>query len=146
MLAKTLSIYAHIVVLVYPNNWSTHQNIITSIVAFRYTWWRHQMETISALLALCARNSPVTGEFPSQRPGTRSFDVFFDLRLNKRLDKQSWGWWFETQSRSLWRYCNDYSRKDTLERALWKRKSGTLTSATTDTSPLFYPINFECQT
>ena len=69
MLAKTLSIYAHIVVLVYPNNWSTHQNIITSIVAFRYTWWRHQMETISALLALCARNSPVTGEFPSQRPG-----------------------------------------------------------------------------
>ena len=43
-------------------------------------WWRHQMETFSALLALCARNSPVTGEFPSQRPVTRSFDVFFDLR------------------------------------------------------------------
>ena len=41
------------------------------------------METFSALLALCARNSPVTGEFPSQRPVTRSFDVFFDLRLNK---------------------------------------------------------------
>ena len=42
------------------------------------TWWRHQMETFSALLALCAGNSPVTGEFPSQRPVTRSFDVFFD--------------------------------------------------------------------
>ena len=41
------------------------------------------METFSALLALCAGNSPVTGEFPSQRPVTRSFDVFFDLRLKK---------------------------------------------------------------
>ena len=38
---------------------------------------------------------------------TRSFDVFFDLRLNKRLSKQPWGWWFETQSLSLWRHCND---------------------------------------
>ena len=41
-----------------------------------------------------------------QRPVTRSFDVFFDLRLNKRLSKQSWGWWFDTPSRSLWRHCN----------------------------------------
>ena len=56
-------------------------------------WWRHQMETFSALLALCAGNSLVTGEFPSQRPATRSFGVFFDLRLKKRLSKQSWGWW-----------------------------------------------------
>ena len=54
------------------------------------------METISVLFALCAGNSPVTGEFPAQRPVTRSFDVFFDLQLNKRLSKQSWGWWFET--------------------------------------------------
>ena len=46
------------------------------------------------------------GEFPTQRPVTRSFDVFFDLRLNKRLSKQSWGWWFETPSWSLWRQCN----------------------------------------
>ena len=46
----------------------------------------------SSLLAICAGNSPVTGEFPAQRPVTRSFDVFFDLRLNKRLGKQSWGW------------------------------------------------------
>ena len=44
---------------------------------------------ISELLAICAVNSPVTGEFPSQRPVTWSFDVFFDLRLNKRLSKQS---------------------------------------------------------
>ena len=47
------------------------------------------------------------GEFPTQRPVTRSFDVFFDLRLNKRLSKQPWGWWFETPSWSLWRQCNE---------------------------------------
>ena len=69
-------------------------------------WWRHQMETFSALLALCAGNSPVTGEFPAQRPVAQSFDVFFDLRLNKRLSKQWWGWWFETPWGSLWRHCN----------------------------------------
>ena len=73
----------------------------------RSSWWRHQMEALSALLALCAGNSPVTGEFPSQRPMTRSFEVLFDLRLNRRLSKQSWGWWFEMPSRSLWRHCND---------------------------------------
>ena len=61
------------------------------------------METLSVLLALCAGNSLVTGEFPAQRPVTRSFDVFFDMRLIKRLSKQSWGWWFEMSSRSLWR-------------------------------------------
>ena len=46
------------------------------------------------------------GEFPTQRPVTRSFDVYFDLRLNKRLSKQPWGWWFETPLWSLWRQCN----------------------------------------
>ena len=70
------------------------------------SWWRHQMETFSVLLDFCARNSPVTGEFPAQRPVTRSFDVFFDLRLNKSLSKQSWGSWFETPSRPLWHHCN----------------------------------------
>ena len=48
------------------------------------------------------------GEFPAQRLVTRSFDVFFDLRLNKRLSKQPWGWWFETPSWSLWRQCNEW--------------------------------------
>ena len=54
------------------------------------TWWRHQMETFSALLAICAGNSPVTGEFQAQRPVRRSFD----LRLNKRVSKQGWHRWF----------------------------------------------------
>ena len=69
-------------------------------------WWRHQMETFSALLAICMGNSPVPGEFPAQRPVTRSFDVFSDLCLNKGLSKQSWGWWFETLSSTLWCHCN----------------------------------------
>ena len=69
-------------------------------------WWRHQMETFSALLAICAGNSPVPGEFPTQRLVTRSFDVYFDLRPNKWLSKQSWGWWFETLACSLWRHRN----------------------------------------
>ena len=60
----------------------------------------------SALLGICAGNSPVTGEFPTQRSVTRSFDVLFDLRLNKRFSKQSWVWWFETPLRPLWRHCN----------------------------------------
>ena len=46
------------------------------------TWWRHQMKTFSALLALCAQNSLIIGEFPSKRPVTRSFDVSFDMCLN----------------------------------------------------------------
>ena len=62
--------------------------------------------TFSALLAICVGNSPVSGEFPAQRPVTRSFDVFFDLCPNKRLGTQSWGWWFETLSCPLWRHSN----------------------------------------
>ena len=48
-------------------------------------------------------NSPYKGQW--------CFDVFFDRPLNKRLGKQSWGWWFETPSRSLWRHCNDYNTR-----------------------------------
>ena len=66
-----------------------------------------KMET-SALVAFCVGNSPVTGELPWQKPVTRSFDVFFDLCLNKRLSKQSWCWWFQTPSHSLWRHCNEH--------------------------------------
>ena len=70
-------------------------------------WWRHQMEPFSALLAICAGNSAVPGEFTAQRPVTRSFDVFFDLHPNKRLSKQWRGWWFETSSCPLWRLRNE---------------------------------------
>ena len=70
------------------------------------TWWRHQMETFPALLALCTGNSPVSGEFTARRPVTRSFDIFFDLRMNGRLSKHSWCWWLETPSSPLWRHSN----------------------------------------
>ena len=87
------------------------------------TWWCHQMELFSALLALCAGNSPVTGEFlrgihrwpvnsPHKVPVTRSFDVFLHLRLNKGLSKQSSKQSrFETPSCPLWRHYNDFERR-----------------------------------
>ena len=71
------------------------------------------MDIFSALVVICAGNSPVPGEFAAQRPVTRSFDVFFDLYMNKRLSKQPWSRWFETLPRPLWRHSNvvsgDYS-------------------------------------
>ena len=79
--------------------WYNNKN---KLECYLITWWRHQMETFSALLALLL----VTGEFPAQRPVTRSFDVFFDLRLNK----QSRGCWFETPSCPLWHHCNEPAR------------------------------------
>ena len=65
------------------------------------------------------------GEFPAQRPVTGSFDVFVDLRLNKQLSKQPWGWWFETPLWSLWRQFNVLLLAETTfiwyvaRRALW---------------------------
>ena len=69
----------------------------------------------------CVGNSPFPGEFPSQRPVTRSFDVFFDLRLNKWLSKEPWGWWFETPSCSLWRHVMTWTNlmKDYCHQFLW---------------------------
>ena len=57
-------------------------------------------------------DSLVPGEFAAQSPMTRSFDVCFDLRLNKRLSKQSWRWWFETPLRPLRRCCNVVNTKN----------------------------------
>ena len=71
----------------------------------------HPMMTSSTGTIFCV-TGPLCGEFtgpgvfPTQRPVTRSFDVSFELRLNKRLSKQPWGWWFETPPWSLWRQCN----------------------------------------
>ena len=59
------------------------------------------------------------GDFPTQRPVTRSFDVFFDLRMNTRLSKQRWGLWFETPSWSLWRQYNVKWPHSTNVRILW---------------------------
>ena len=63
-------------------------------------------KVLSITLSDTRFHDDVTGEFPAQRLVTRSFDVFLDLRLNKWLNKQSRGWWFETLSRPLCRYSN----------------------------------------
>ena len=83
-------------------------------------WWL--LSQLSDRIAVCRRSFMMTssngnifrvtchlqvpGEFPIQRPVTRSFDVYFDLRLNKRLCKQSCGWWFVTLLCPLWRHSN----------------------------------------
>ena len=85
-------------------NWHRRKDCLSG--RWNFSWWRHRMETFSALLAICMGNSSVTGEFPVQRPVTWSFDVFFDLGLNERLSKQSWGWWFEMPSPPLWHHSN----------------------------------------
>ena len=55
------------------------------------SWWRHEMETFSALLAICAENSPVPGEFPAQRPVTRSFDVLICIWINGWVNSRDAG-------------------------------------------------------
>ena len=82
---------------------STMNKVVSKLDHDDIIKWKY----FSALLAICVENSPVPNEFPTQRPVTLSFDVFFDLRLNKRLSKQSWGWWLETLSHPLWRHRND---------------------------------------
>ena len=98
------------------------------------------METFSALLALCTGNSLVTGDFPSQRPATRSFDVFCDLRLNKRLSKRPCNGCHKSSLTWAIRYCDvmvtDCSRvvsKDAfmitttlLTRTAWHGRSSSL--------------------
>ena len=92
--------------------WTTPLRLWWRMASWDSAWWRHQIGTVSALLALCAGNSPVTCGFPAKRPVKRSFDVFFDLRLNKRLSKQSWGWRFEMTSRwhGVTELCHHWSR------------------------------------
>ena len=85
-------------------------HILWNVLSFRLgklAWWRHQMEKNRHYWPFVWGDSSITKEFPVQRPVTRSFGVFFDLRLNKWLSKRSWGWWFEMPSRSLWRHYNE---------------------------------------
>ena len=82
---------------------------------------------------LCG-NTPVTGEFSVQRPVTQSFDVFFDLRLNKRLSKQWWCRWFETSPRPLWRHCN-------VVFSLLRRHKSKFSTRSHKTSRVHWPIS-----
>ena len=78
--------------LLVRNRWNWHDDVIK---------WKHLPRYWPF-----SGNSPVAGDFPAQRPVTRNFDVSFDLRLNKRLSKHSWGWRFETLLRPLSCHCN----------------------------------------
>ena len=93
----------------------TFQKIYGGICHLKWYRWTNFMDLAHGLNGNIFRvTGPLCGEFtgtgeiPAQRPVTRSFDVFFGLRLNKRLSKQPWGRWFKTPSWSLWRYCNDH--------------------------------------
>ena len=114
---NNLYIYIHIYTLILEQKIKQRNSLvvcwdISHSTAWTVSWWRHQMETFSALLALCEVNSPVTSEFPSQRPVARSLDLIFDPHLNKRLSKQSGRWGVETPSRSLWRHSNDHGFRE----------------------------------
>ena len=99
------------VISAYENGfWSVEQTSVKYITKCKHFLW-HMMTSSNGNIfrvtgPLCGEFIG-PGEFPTQRPVTRSFDVFFDLRLNKRLSKQPWGWWFEKPSWSLWRQCNE---------------------------------------
>ena len=85
-------------------------------IALSSNWYVHNVIKLFMMTSSNGKIFHVTGplcgeftgpsEFPTLRRVRRSFDVFFDLRLNKRLSKQPWGWWFETPSWSLWHQCN----------------------------------------
>ena len=114
MSINLLQVQMHMLLLTH-----THDDVIK---------WKH----FSALLAICAGNSPIPGEFSTKRPVTRSFDIFLDLRLNIRLSKQSWGWWFETLSRLLWRHrnvLNIYAPEHSLnDKSAYRKISWSLTA------------------
>ena len=92
-------------------NW---YGVINGILA-NSTWWFHQMETFSALLAFYVGNSPVTGT----KANDMELSCFFNPRLNKWLSKQSWGCWFQMPSGSLWHHCNVNHSAEFMQGNCW---------------------------
>ena len=99
--------------------------LLPCTILYKSSCWRHQMETFSALLAICAGNSPVTGEFPAQRPVKWSFDVFFDLWIN--------GWVNNGEAGDLRCHCTHY---DDTEMFISPLMTAPLFSKATVTVPL----------
>ena len=85
----------------------THRKVIVTVLVTQSYMMASSNGNIFRVTGPLCEEFTGPGEFPTQRPVTRSFDVFFDLRLNKRVSKQPWGCWFETPSWSLWRQYND---------------------------------------
>ena len=82
------------------------QLVIDSTAVWSSSWWRHQMETFPRhwLFVRGIHRSLVNSPHKGQWRGALMFSLIY--ALNKRLSKQSWGWWFETPTRSLWSHCN----------------------------------------
>ena len=95
-----------------------------SLIQMQHTQWYAVIMMTSSNGNIFRVTGPLCGEFtghrgiPAQRPVTRSFDVFLHLCLNIPLSKQSWGWWFETQSHPLWRYCNVLQKQQSFSQIL----------------------------
>ena len=104
---------------------STHKGqwrgaLMFTLICARINGWVNNREAgdlrryrahYDVIVMVCEGYPPVSGGFPKQRPLAQCFDVFFDLRLNKRLSKQSRRRWSEKPSSSLWRHCNDRTLK-----------------------------------
>ena len=123
-------------------------------VSITFSWDTSFMMTSSngnvfRVIGLCAGNSPVTGEFPTQRPVTRSFDASFDVHLKKRLSKQPWGWWIETLSWSLWRQCNGslvkwgYVTSFVISKYMYMKGASRVTVDTMECKVFRHPTHFE---
>ena len=89
--------------------WTGRQHVGTKCLMIMMTSSNGNISCVSGLLW-----GEFPGEFPPQKPVTRSFDGYFDPRPSKWLSKQSWGWWFETPSRLLWRHRNGFNRSNML--------------------------------
>ena len=90
----------------------THENVYMSDPG--YHWFLSRWNMITSSNGNIFRiTDPLCGKFTGHRwiPHANASDAelwfFWYLRLNKRLSKQSRGWWFATPSRPLWRHCND---------------------------------------
>ena len=84
-----------------------HRWIMKTLTSIHLCWYVVLYMMTSSNGIIFRVTGHLCGKFPTQRPVTRSFDVFFDLRSNNRLSKQWRGWWFETQSCPWWRHRND---------------------------------------
>ena len=100
-LCRTIALVATVICWLYPT-----LNKFYLVLSLSYPMMTPSNGSIFRITEPLCGNSPLTSEFPSQRPVTRSFDVFFDLRLNKQLRKQLRRRWFETPSHSIWPHCN----------------------------------------
>ena len=78
-----------------------------------YLWYYSEFTRFITAPKYNIMTSSNGNKFPLYWPLTRNFDVFFDLRLNKWLSKQSWGWWFETPSHPVWRDGNELKSRET---------------------------------